>query len=149
MILSILSYLTYLKIKFGSFLAFKIASEKNWLGNPKNPIITLYETLSNLDNQGFLIYNAIYSFGFLLLSIIFLIKKQYSFFILSMLSILIPLYEGSCISQPRFISVVFPFSLIIGSFIYSLNYRKMLMIGLLILHLVTFAFWNTTHPMSY
>ena len=149
MILSILSYLTYLKIKFGSFLAFKIASEKNWMGSPKNPIITLYETLLSTGNQEFLIYNAIYSIGFLILSVIFITKRQYSFFLLSILSILIPLYEGSSISQPRFISLIFPFSIIIGSFIYSFKYRKTLMIGLLLLHLITFAFWNTTHPLSY
>jgi Gpi18-like mannosyltransferase len=149
MIISLTSYLIILKLKFGSFFAFKIASENNWAGNPQNPFNALIRGVTESGDHLYLKYNAIYSIVFLLLSILFLVKKQYSFFILSILSILFPLYEGSTISQPRFISVIFPFSLLIGSFVYSFRYRLPLIIGILLMQLLTFGFWIITHPLSF
>lgn len=149
MLISLFSYLFYIKLQTGDFLAFKKISEFHWGGNPQNPFFTLYEYLRHWNEDWHLNYNAVYAMIFLLLSLLFIKRKEYGFFTLAIITILLPLYEGSTVSQPRFISIVFPFALIINAFLKKTHYKKITLGLLLGLHYWSFWFWMTTQPLSY
>lgn len=149
MLISIGSYLLFLKIKFGSFLAFRTSAvHQYWFKEEQNPLSTLYDTLFS-DSAVYLKYNAIYVIVFLVASFAFIKKRQYAFFALCFSSLILPLSQGGCVSLPRFISVLFPFSLLLGSWVHSLKWRNFAIFCLIILHLITFSFWNITHPFSF
>jgi hypothetical protein len=62
--------------------------------------------------------------------------------------LLLPLFSGSVASMPRFISVIFPFTILFGDWLHSFKY-KYYMLGLLFfLQLFVFYFWLTRHPFS-
>ena len=141
-------YCIHLYFRTNDLLAFKTAAEAGWGSNYSFPLTTLINTWL-VDAPWHLRYNAIYAAIFLGLSCLFLRKRQYSFFTLAVIGICFPLIEGSTVSQPRFISVLFPFSLLLGTFIASSRYRYIILSVLFILQLVTLRFWAVTHPFSY
>lgn len=130
-------------------MAFKVVAEKNWGGHLQLPFQTYIDCITKNGADLFLRYNAIYSLVFLLLSFVFLFKKQYSFFALCIIGILIPLLEGSTISQPRFISILFPYSILFGSMISKMRYPNAIIALLFLLQLITFGFWNLSLPLSF
>lgn len=149
MVLTLVGYLFFIKYQTGEFFAFKDISEIHWYGNPQNPFQTLYNHLSFIRKKWYLNYNGVYAVIFILLSFIFLKRKEYAFFLFALIGIFLPLYEGSTLSQPRFISVIFPFALIFVSFFKNYKLKNILVVVLLGLHYWTYWFWMTNHPLSY
>ena len=148
MLFTFLIYCIYLKVITGDFLVFKTCSESGWGGGPTFPLKSLYQTLTD-DTAYVFKYDAVYSIFFLMLSFIFLIRKEYYFFAFAILIILLPLYEGGTISQPRFISVIFPFSLLIGILISKMRVPVLFIFLLFALQLYSYSFWAITDPLSY
>lgn len=149
MIISLLAYLFFLYIKTGDFLAFKHASEFHWNGTPQNPLQTLVKYLFDWNQEWYLNYNAFYALFFIGLSWLFLKRREYAFFTLAIVTILIPLYEGSTISQPRFISVIFPFAILLNHILKNRSVKIAMIIFFLIGHYSTFWFWMINHPFSF
>ena len=152
MLLALSSYLLFMKLHFGSFFAFKEISEKYWNGQPATFLNHAQSILQHLNSKEFFeSYNLVYAFLFLSISIFFLVRKQYAFFLLTFLNILLPLYEGSVLSQNRFISVLFPFSFLLATVLKDKprSFQFAICIFLLGYHLWTFQFWIINDPMAY
>lgn len=148
-ILTYLMYLLYLKTRTGDYFAFSTAADNGWGRHLHSPFTMLYDTLIGPAKNSFLKYNAIYGVLFLALSVLFLFKKQYSFFLLSALVILLPLCSANTVAMPRYISVAFPFSILFGTWIAKSKAPYLFITLLFIAQLVTFGFWNITHPLSF
>jgi hypothetical protein len=112
------------------------------------PFATFYNTLSKA-GEWFFKYNAIYAILFLSLSFFFLIRKEYYFFVFAWIVILLPLCEGTTIAQPRYISIIFRFSILFGTYIARSKFPSALIVCLLALQLYTYSFWAITDPFSY
>jgi hypothetical protein len=147
--------LVFFWVQTGNPLFFKSASEQYWQGNPSNPFYALLKSITHpKEGEPFLRYTGIYALLFLIASFILLKIKDvgFSFFLLCFISILLPLSEGTAVSQPRFISVLFPFFLLLGmhvSKLQSTNLKWIIACFVLLFHLATFVLWNTSHPISF
>jgi len=94
-------------------------------------------------------FNSVYT----ILIIIFLIysrkKLPLSLNVFIWVSILLPLFSGSVTSMPRFISVIFPFTMLLGSIIYRFKYKYFILSIFFSLQLYFFYFWLISSPFSY
>ena len=125
------------------FFAFSVA-QQGWYRDFMFPLLALFRE-GNVANQ----FNSIYTIAFILIAIFSWKKLPLSLNILIWLGLLLPLTSGSVQSMPRFISIIFPFTLIIGSWFYPSKKRYLLLTGLGLLQLLTFYFWLTGLPISY
>ena len=149
MVVTFFLYCVFLFVKTGDFFAFKTAAEYGWGGKHQLPFTTIYKSIFTSSSPWYLKYNAVYSFVFLLLSVALLAKKQISYGVLTLLVILLPLSEGSSISQPRFISVLFPFVIMGGDYINSTKYKYSILFLSFIFQLLLLYFWSINHPFSF
>lgn len=94
-------------------------------------------------------FNSWYTILFIILGIFSWRKLPLSLNLLIWTGLLVPLFSGSVTSMPRFISVIFPFTLIIGNWIYRLKFRTIILSFLFLAQLLAFYFWLTGHPFSY
>ncbi len=138
-LITLIIYLFHIHEVTGYYLGFKYISELNWDAKQSFPFSAIYNAIA-VKEFNYLTYNAFYALFFFALSFRFLARKEFDFFLLCLLCILIPLYEGSTISQPRFISVIFPFSILIGNALAKCRYKVVILSLLLGLHLLSFHF---------
>lgn len=127
----------------GEFFAFSIA-QAGWYREFMFPLLALFRE-GNLANQ----FNSFYTILFILIAAFSWKKFPLSLNILIWLSLLLPLTSGSVQSMPRFISLIFPFSILIGSWIYQWKYRAIALSTLFLLQLFTYYFWLTDMPISF
>ncbi len=137
MSLTMIFYCIYLKNMTGDYFAFSTA-QKGWNRFFSNPILTLLKVKTGFDS-----ILSIYTVLFIILSFITYKKLGLSFLFLVVISLLIPISFGSVISMPRFISVLFPFMLVLTNYITPLSIikRSILYTLLFILHIITFFTW--------
>lgn len=127
----------------GEFFAFSVA-QKGWYREFMFPLLALFRE-GNLANQ----FNSVYTILFILLAIFSWKKFSLSLNMLIWLSLLLPLVSGSVQSMPRFIGLIFPFSILFGEWIYRWKYRYIAVSILFLVQLATYYFWLTDQPISY
>lgn len=127
----------------GDFFAFS-AAQQGWYREFMFPLMAFFRE-GNLANQ----FNSVYTILFILIAAFSWKKFPLSLNILIWLSLLLPLSSGSVQSMPRFISLIFPFSMLIGSWIYKWNYHNFALSILFLLQLFTYYFWLTDMPISF
>lgn len=127
----------------GEFFAFSIA-QQGWYREFMFPLLALFRE-GNLANQ----FNSIYTILFILIAAFSWKKFALSLNVLIWLSLLLPLTSGSVQSMPRFISLIFPFSILVGSWVYTWKYRNVALSVLFLLQLFTYFFWLTDMPISF
>ncbi len=117
-----LVYMTFLKIKFGSFWLFA-SSQKIWhLDTAFNPFFTLQKywqnifitISSNLPYQSAISIDFAFFASVLLLSILIFFKLRKSYGIYALLATLIPAFSGILISMSRYALVIFPLYLLLA-----------------------------------
>jgi hypothetical protein len=126
----------------GYYFAFSIA-QTGWYRELMWPFMSLFRR-GDFTTQ----FNSVYTLVFILLAVISWKRFPLSLNILIWTGLLLPLCSGSVTSMPRFISVIFPFTILIGDGIYSSKYRNYFLGLLFILQLLVFHFWLTGHPFS-
>lgn len=127
----------------GEFFAFSVA-QQGWYREFMFPLLALFRE-GNLANQ----FNSVYTILFILIAAFSWKKFPLSLNVLIWLSLLLPLTSGSVQSMPRFISLIFPFSLLIGSWVYKWKYHNFALSVLFLLQLFTYYFWLTDMPISF
>ena len=94
-------------------------------------------------------FNSIYVLVVMVLAVFIWKKLPLSLNVLIWISILLPLASGSVACMPRYISIVFPFTVFITSLFIKSKYRFFILGGLFCLQLLTFHPWLFEHPFSY
>ena len=126
----------------GYFFAFSIA-QAGWYREFMLPFMSFFRR-GDFTTQ----FNSVYTIAFILLGVVAWKKFPLSLNLLIWTGLLLPLFSGSVASMPRFISVIFPFTILFGDWLHSFKY-KYYMLGLLFfLQLFVFYFWLTRHPFS-
>jgi Gpi18-like mannosyltransferase len=141
--IAFVAYAIYQYYMTGEFFAFNIA-QKGWYRDFMFPFLAFFRH-GDMATQ----FNSVYTILFVLLALIAWKKLPLSFNILIWLSVLLPLASGSVMSMPRFISVIFPFTIIIGKQFFQMK-NKWSMLGIIFLiQLASFYFWVVDDPLSY
>jgi hypothetical protein len=141
-ILAFILYGFYQKHMTGNFFAFS-AAQAGWYRRFMFPFMSFFRR-GDFTTQ----FNSVYTLTFILLAAISWKKFPLSLNILIWTGLLIPLFSGSVTSMPRFISVIFPFTILIGDWLYSFRYKYYVLGLLFFLQLFVFYFWLTGHPFS-
>jgi hypothetical protein len=76
-------------------------------------------------------------------------KFPLSMNVLIWISILLPLSSGTATSIPRYLSVVFPLTIYLVSFIIKIKWNYIILAGVLLLQLITFYPWIIWDKFSY
>jgi hypothetical protein len=126
----------------GYFFAFSIA-QAGWYRRFMWPFMSFFRR-GDFTTQ----FNSVYTLIFILLAVISWKKFPLSLNILVWTSLLLPLFSGSVTSMPRFISVIFPFTLIIGEWLYKSKWRYYFLSVLFLCQLLVFYFWLIGNPFS-
>lgn len=125
------------------FFAFSIA-QQGWYRDFMFPLLSFFRH-GDVATQ----FNSIYTILFVLLAIYGWKKFSLSLNIFIWISLLLPLTSGSVLSMQRFISIIFPFMIIIGNWIYPWKYKYVFLIVLFCIQLFTYYFWLIGHPISF
>lgn len=141
--ITFLAYCLYQYKLTGYFFAFSIA-QAGWYREFTFPIFSFF-TAGDLSTQ----FNSIYTIITLLFAIAIHKKLPLSLNILIWISLLLPLCSGSVRSMQRFISILFPFFLILAQYSYKTSYRNTILGFIFSLHLLTYYFWLIDHPLSF
>ncbi len=133
----------YAYTQTGDFFAYKTA-QLGWNRHFCWPWQSLYA-----ESSAQIILNSTYALFFIGLGIWGFRKYPIGLMFLVAINILLPLSAGSAISMPRFISTIFPYSILIGEKTQFFKYKKLLIILLLLLHSVSYYFWIIGSNISY
>lgn len=132
----------YQEAMTGYFFAFSIA-QAGWYREFMLPFMAFFRR-GDFVTQ----FNSIYTILFIVLAVFAWKKFPFSLNLLIWISLLLPLFSGSVTSMPRFISVIFPFMILFGSWLYNTRLKITVPVILVILHFVVFYFWINGHPFS-
>ncbi len=143
-VLLFVAYCFYLKWMTGDFFAYKTA-QAGWCRETVWPWVPILRSSNWMDY-----FNSIYLIGFIAITIIYLKKLPLSYISFIGISLLLPLTANS-ITSPRFISVIFVFSLLIGEAISRNKIRTNIAVYLILLsaQLASFYFWLINSSFSY
>jgi len=141
--LAFISYCIFAKQITGEYFAFTIA-QTGWYKEYMFPLFAFFRR-GDFMTQFFSYYTII----FIVIAIFSRKKFPLSMNILIWVLLVLPLCAGSVTSMPRFISLIFPFSIIIGSWIYKIRYRYLVLISLFSLQLITYYFWLVGDSLSF
>lgn len=141
--LSLLVYCLYQKEMTHFYFAY-VKAQAGWNKDFMFPLLALFRS-GDLSSQ----FNSIYTILILLFSIYFHKKIPLSLNILIWLSILLPLTSGSVISMPRFISTVFPITILISQKMIKSNYFYLVTLLILALQLWSFFPWLYSSSFSF
>lgn len=127
----------------GFFTAFSIA-QKGWYRELTWPFLSFFRH-GDVATQ----FNSFYTL--LLIIAAFLLRKKLplSFILLIWLSILLPLFSGSVLSMPRFVSLIFPLFLFVGAAIASRRRPYITLSMLFLLQLGSFIPWLLEMPLAF
>jgi hypothetical protein len=137
------TYCFYLKEMTGDFFAFSTA-QAGWGKAFTNPLLVLFKLK---DWRG--IVETAFVFAAITIAVVGRKLIPLSMHVLIILSILLPLWAGTTISMPRYISVIFPLFIILGYYLARSKYKPALYTLLGIMHLVSFYFWLKPDILSY
>jgi len=141
MFMSFLILTGYFNMLTGDYFAFNTV-QKYWGKEFTFPFSTLGDNIATNPLQtGYTIF-------FILLAIWGVNKMPWSFNMLIWISLLLPLTAGSVQSMPRYISVIFPFFLLLGKRIPE-KFTIPSIVALAALHLWSFTYWIVGSPLSY
>jgi Gpi18-like mannosyltransferase len=136
-------YCIYQKHMTDYYFAF-VKAQSGWYKEFMFPLLGLFRR-SDVTTQ----FNSVYTIIFMIISIIAWKKFSLSQNIFIWISILLPLTSGSAASMPRYISVIFPITIYLTSFLISIKWKYPILLGVLSLQLLTFFPWLISHPFSF
>ncbi len=140
--LAFLGFSLYQKQITGYYFAFSIA-QQGWYREFMLPFMAFFRR-GDFTTQ----FNSVYTIIFILFAIIGWKKFPLSLNVLIWTGLLLPLCSGSVTSMPRFISVIFPFTILIGTWLYHSRYKYYCLGGFAVLQFWVFYYWLTGHPFS-
>lgn len=129
--------------KTGYLLAY-MKAQVGWGRSATFPLLTFFKSFGFSD-----IVNSVYTIIVMFIGIKIWKNFPLSINILFWITILIPLSTGSTDSLPRFISILFPVFIIIGSYIYKMKYKYIIVACLFALQLILIKFWLFEARISY
>lgn len=143
-VLVFVCYCGYLKIMTGDFFAYKTA-QAGWCRETVMPWTPIIRSSNWMDYV-----SSIYLLGFMAIAAMNFKKIPLSFSALIWINLLLPL-TASSITSPRFISIVFVFSLLFGKVMCNNRNTVNIVVFIIffILQLVTFHFWLIGSKFSY
>jgi hypothetical protein len=94
-------------------------------------------------------FNSVYVLLFMALGVFIWKKLPLSLNLLIWISILLPMASGSVACMPRYISMIFPFTIYLASLFIKTKYRFFILGILFCLQLLTFYPWLFSYPFSY
>ncbi len=141
--MAFLLYCMYQHQMTGYYFAFSIA-QAGWYREFMFPLLSFFRR-GDFATQ----FNSVYTIIVILIFGFSWKKFPLSLNVFIWISLLFPLFSGSVTSMQRFISVIFPFSMILGEWTFSLRNRNLLLVSLLALQLFAFHFWLVGSPFSY
>jgi len=94
-------------------------------------------------------FNSFYTVFAFIVSILLLKKLPLSLNLLIWLSLLLPLSSGSVVSMPRFISLLFPITILLSQRITETRFYPFVIVILIALQLWSFYPWIYSEPLSY
>ena len=94
-------------------------------------------------------FNSIYVLIFMALGVLIWKKLPLSLNVLIWISILLPMASGSVACMPRYISMIFPFTIYLASLFIKTKYRFFILGVLFCLQLLTFYPWLFSYTFSY
>lgn len=140
--LAFFGFSLYQKQMTGYYFAFSIA-QQGWYREFMLPFMSFFRR-GDFTTQ----FNSVYSLIFIAMAIFSWKKFPLSLNIVIWTGLLLPLFSGSVTSMPRFISVIFPFTMLIGAWLYT-SRLKYYFLGLFVaLQFWVFYFWLSRHPFS-
>lgn len=138
-----LLYCLYQKQKTGFFFAFNIA-QAGW---GKESMFPLFSFFRHGDFETW--FNSIYTIIVMIFAIFCWRKLPVSLNIFIWITILMPLCAGSVISMPRYISIIFPLTILFSEYIYSTKVKTIILILLFAVQLWSFSYWIPSLYFSY
>lgn len=141
--LAFLFYCLYQERMTGEYLAFSIA-QAGWYKEFMFPLLALFRH-GDFSTQ----FNSIYTIAVIIFSIYNWKKLPLSLNVFIWFSLILPLVSGSVASMPRYISVIFPLTIIAGHWLYGLKLKNAVLVIIGLLQLVLFYYWITGHPFSF
>lgn len=94
-------------------------------------------------------FSSFYSLIIILLSVLTIKKHPASLNVFIWLSILLPLVSGSVASMPRFVSVIFPITILLGTWLYKFRSRYSFVGIFAALQIFVFYYWLIADPFSF
>lgn len=140
--LAFLAFSLYQKQMTGYYFAFSIA-QQGWYREFMLPFMAFFRR-GDFTTQ----FNSVYTIVFILMAILGWKKFPLSLNVLIWTGLLLPLCSGSVTSMPRFISVIFPFTILIGAWLFNTKYKYYFLEGFAALQFWVFYYWLTGHPFS-
>ncbi len=141
--LAFAAFCYYQHSKTGYYFAFSIA-QAGWYKSFMFPLLSLFR-VGGFQSQ----FNSVYIIVVIVFTILIWKKNTWSFNILIVLSLLLPMCSGSVVSIQRYISIIFPLYIVLGTYLYKIK-LKYLVLGLLFsMQLFMFYFWIIADPFSY
>jgi hypothetical protein len=132
----------YQKQMTGYFFAFNLA-QAGWYREFMFPLLAFFRR-GDFTTQ----FNSVYSILAILLAVVSWKKFPLSLNIFIWAGLLLPLCSGSVASMPRFISVIFPFTMIIGGWLYPTRFKYPVLGLFFLLQIFVFYYWLTGNPFS-
>lgn len=136
-------YCMYQHYMTGQYFAFSIA-QIGWYKKLTFPLLSFFSS-GDFQSQ----FNSFYTLLIIILSIYCFKRFSLSLNVLIWLSLLVPLCSGSMISMQRYISIIFPIMIMVGSYFYSLKFKYAVIAVLFVLQLFVFTYWLNSHPFSF
>jgi hypothetical protein len=140
--LAFVLYGLYQEYMTGYFFAFSIA-QAGWYREFMLPFLAFFRR-GDFTTQ----FNSVYTILCIILAVFYWKKLPLSLNILVWVSLLLPLFSGSVTSMPRFISVIFPFTIIISGWIYNLKAKYAILVIFFCLQLWVFYYWLVGNSFS-
>lgn len=131
------TYLYYSTIRTGDILAF-VTAQRGWCKESMPPWQALFQ-----GDSLFNVLNSAYTLGFIALAAAMLFMRRIPLWVHFLVwpGIILPLAAGSVVSMPRYLSVLFPFFLVMGEGIHRSRWRYLLWPALAVLHFWSYSFW--------
>lgn len=136
-------YCYYQYVHTGDAFAYSTAQQQGWRRELMFPLAGLFR-MGTFVGQ----FNSYYAIFFMLIAIAGAKKLPLSFNLIIWLSILLPMAAGNVEGMPRYVSIIFPFMLLVTWWLRNLRFRYWLIPMLFGLQLFTFYFWLVSDPFS-
>lgn len=133
--IAFIAWMYFQKLNTNEFFAFSIA-QRGWYREFMFPLLAFFRR-GDFATQ----FNSIYTIAVILYAFFYRKKVAFSFQLLILISLLLPLCSGAVTSMPRFIALIFPLTIILGNQIYQLRYKYSLLLIFLVLQFYCFYFW--------
>jgi len=141
--IAFLLYLVYQKQMTDHYFAFSIA-QAGWYREFRLPFLSFFRS-GDFPTQ----FNSVFTILLIVFSAFIWKRNPLSLNIFIWLSILVPLCSGSVGSMPRFGSVLFPLTIIVGTWLYQNKCRSAILVLFFALQIFVFYYWLQWHPFSF